>query len=362
MGSLVSSVGGLLGNTPNGMNFQAQGLTPGELQSAQDTVRSAYNQQQNLAQALAPQGAQGIASQTQLSQALQQQAMGQGPNPAAAQLANQTGQNMQQQAAMMAGQRGASENAGLIARQAAQQGAGIQQQAVGQNAVLQAQQQLAAQGQLQNLANTQIGQQSGAVSNLNQFGLQNQNQLVGLQENMNNANAGMAAVNANNTAKTAGGIMNAAGGVLGGLPAMLKGSPATALAGDPASLAAVAYNGGEIPTHMQMMHQIYHGGNYEHKETPKLSQVPQSDRFKKGGVVPGEPKVDGKNTPENDTVNAKLTPKEIVLPLSVTESDDPAAEAAKFVAAIMDKKGGGNKKEETDFKMALKDAIKSRKK
>lgn len=79
---------------------------------------------------------------------LQNIANGQGPNPAQAMLNQATGQNVANQAALMAGQRGASANAGLIARQAAMQGAGIQQNAAGQGATMQANQSLGALGQL----------------------------------------------------------------------------------------------------------------------------------------------------------------------------------------------------------------------
>jgi hypothetical protein len=60
-----------------------------------------------------------------------------------------------------------------------------------------------------------------------------------------------------------------------------------------------------------------------------------------GGQVPGQPQVPGANVPQNDTVTAKLTPQEIVLPLSVTQAPDAPARAAAFVAAIEAKKRGG---------------------
>ena len=64
------------------------------------------------------------------------------------------------------------------------------------------------------------------------------------------------------------------------------------------------------------------------------------DRLKKGGKVPGKPKVPGAvNTEKNDTVPALLSAGEIVLPRSVTQSSDPAGNAQRFVQAIMAKKG-----------------------
>lgn len=95
----------------------------------------------NLSGALTSQQALAQQQQGTLGQ-YQAIANGQGPNPALAQLNQTTGQNVANQAALMAGQRGASSNVGLIARQAAQQGAATQQAAVGQGASLEAQLQL----------------------------------------------------------------------------------------------------------------------------------------------------------------------------------------------------------------------------
>lgn len=60
----------------------------------------------------------------------------------------------------------------------------------------------------------------------------------------------------------------------------------------------------------------------------------------KGKMVPGKPKVGGaKNSYANDNVKALLSPGEIVLPRSVTQSKDPVNNAAKFVQAVMAKQG-----------------------
>lgn len=80
-----------------------------------------------------------------------------------------------------------------------------------------------------------------------------------------------------------------------------------------------------------------------------------------GALVPGEAEVDGDSS-KNDTIPAMLSPGEAVIPRSIMQSDDPVAGAAKFVAALVkdhDKKHG---KETSDFKKALAQAIKSRKK
>ena len=59
----------------------------------------------------------------------------------------------------------------------------------------------------------------------------------------------------------------------------------------------------------------------------------------KGGAVPGKPKVFGDDE-RNDTVKAKLSPGEIVIPRSITEMDDAPAKAAAFVAAVKGQHGG----------------------
>jgi hypothetical protein len=57
-----------------------------------------------------------------------------------------------------------------------------------------------------------------------------------------------------------------------------------------------------------------------------------------GGKVPGKAKHKGDDY-RNDTVKALLSPGEIVLPNSVTQSKDPVKAAAKFVEAIVAKQG-----------------------
>lgn len=193
-------------------------------------------------------GLQGVANQ------YQDIANGVGPNPAQAALNQATGQNVANQAALMAGQRGAGANAGLIARQAAQQGAATQQQAVGQAATMQANQQLAglqglsgaqqaigglgsgltgqqqtAQANAANEANTIAGQQIGGTNALTQANLSNSGQLqntqasqnnafVSNQNNINSGNAGLATTNMQGSQGLIGGALNGAAvkGILAG--------------------------------------------------------------------------------------------------------------------------------------------------
>lgn len=90
--------------------------------------------------------------QQALINALQGQATGQEPSIAQQALRQETDRNIQQQMGALAGNR--SIGAGLAARMAGQQGAQLQQQAVGQGALAQAQEKQLAQ---QNLANA-LGQ------------------------------------------------------------------------------------------------------------------------------------------------------------------------------------------------------------
>lgn len=159
------------------------------------------------------QGQQGlIGQQEQTAAQLQGVANGTGPNPAQAMLAQQTGNNVAAQGALMAGQRGASQNVGLMARQIGQQGAATQQNAVGQGATLQAQQSLGALGQL--------GTQQSAIGNtLNQAGglstqqvnqqlsAQQQASQTALQEQQIQTNALMGAAGNNTSAGVSGAQM-----------------------------------------------------------------------------------------------------------------------------------------------------------
>ncbi len=165
----------------------------GLLQQRQTDV---YNQQQNLANALL------------------NQSNGQGPSPAQMQLAQNTGTNMQHQAALMAGQRGAGANAGLMARQAAQQGAGMQQQSTGQAATLGAQQQLGAQQALQQ-QQSMMANQALQGESIQQGGQAAQN------ASLTTGQLGASMANAQQAGGIMGGLIGAGGSIIGGM--MSKG-------------------------------------------------------------------------------------------------------------------------------------------
>lgn len=304
-------IGGLLGGG-SGANFQAAQanvLNPtgvGQAQQAYNQAQTGLSQQQAFLNALNAQN--GIQNQSSVFNQLQGVANGTGPNPAQAMLNQQTGNNVAQQAALMAGQRGAGANVGLLARQAGQQGGAIQQNAVGQGAALQAQQQLGALNQLGGIAGQQVSQQASGLQGYNQAAQQEQQNLlnsiaqqntsnVAMQSNQNNANAQIANTNASNQAGLLGGVV---GGVGSALSSAGLGSAGKALG-------AVA------------------GG---------LSQ---------GGSVPGQPKVMGDNE-KNDTVPAMLSPGEIVIPRSIMESEDPISGAADFVRQELAKHNKSPKK------------------
>ena len=296
--------------------------------------------QQGLTRDLAQAG--GIANQSDvynqqqaLAQQLSQMAQGQGPNPALAQLANTTGQNVSQQAALMAGQRGAGANAGLLARQAAEQGGQIQQNAAGQAAALRAQQQLGAigalqqqQGMLGNLATTQVGQQVQSQQAQTGATLAQQQAILGQLNAQNQAqlgSAGISSQNANASAQRGAGLL---GGILSG--AATVGAAALA-------------EGGEMPNMQQGGPEVALKENYKGKSkigSILMAKGGKVHNMKAGGHVPGKPVVGGaKDSYANDKVNAILSPGEIVIPRSVTQSANPVEGAAKFVAAIKSKKG-----------------------
>lgn len=257
---ILGTIGGALGLNNNfqagAANVQA-GTNANQLNNAYTGAQTGLNNQNNIANTLIPQVGGAAANQNALAGQLYGMTQGTGPNPALAQLAQATGQNVANQGALMAGQRGAGANAGLIARQAAQQGAQTQQQAVGQAATLEAQQQIAAQQNLANLANQQIGQAAGAVGGQNSAQQNEQNLLQGANTAFNNTNAGMQSNINNVNAQTAAANSGIAGKVLGGVAS-----------GASSVLGALGFaEGGEVHDHIKMAEMnaaslMHHKKNY----------------------------------------------------------------------------------------------------
>lgn len=398
MGGIGSAVGDLFGGAENNAGFTAKAapianpVTKAQLDTGYNTAQTALTGQQDLATALAAQnGMQNqsnvFGQQQNLANALQMQAQGQGPNPAQAQLAQNTAANTANQAALMAGQRGAGANAGLIARQAAMQGGANQQAAVGQQATLQAQQQLAAQQQLgqqqasmQGVAGNQVANQLAGQNAFTQSALGEQQNLYGAQGSFNNAqvgatgsqnsaNSGMAQTNANNTGKVVGGLFSGAGSAFG----MAKGGVV-----ENPKLAAVA-NQNRFPNQAmssehQMIANIYHpehfahGGKVQAMVSPGEIYVPPSkvEKVASGQESPQEAgkKFQGKaevkgDSLKNDKIPTKLEEGGIVIPRSILDSKSPEKAATKFLLDALKKHGG--EKEQADFKSVLSKAAKGNK-
>lgn len=341
-------MGGLLGGSPPKVK-KAELVKPFTADQASEQYQSGQNnlqQQQAFLQQLQGQNALGnqtnvFGQQQDLANQLQQQAMGAGPNPALAQLNQATGANIAGQTAMMAGQRGAGQNAGLLARQAAQMGSANQQNAVGQAAVMQANQQLAAQqalmqqqqamaqgaaqqaGQLQNQYG-QLGQQTLQTQQNVFGGIANQNQAeLGNVQQQNQAN--MQRYQANN--QLMGSLLNAGASAAG----FMMGGPAGAGAAAGAT-GTLQGGGGAAAMGGSTMMPMFEGGMVPVPSTVKGSRA--AEYFKNGGMVQGQAKKAGDDI-QNDTVPAMLSPGEIVVPRTVVQKGPDAAR--KFVEAVLAK-------------------------
>jgi len=229
----MSFIGGMLGvsggasgsgySAPSSANIQTP-TTTDQANQAYNANQNALQQQQQFLQAVQAQN--GLGNQSAVYNQLQGIANGTGPNPAAAQLAQATSANTANQAALMAGQRGSSQNVGLMARQAAQQGAVNQQNAAGQAATMQANQSLNALNQMGGLATSQANQlaqataantsanQSEQQNLLNSIAAQN-NANVGMQSNINSANSQLAQTTMGQQSSLLGNITGAVGSVFG---------------------------------------------------------------------------------------------------------------------------------------------------
>lgn len=378
----------------NGAGYKAQGTNPDQLNSAYGQTQQGIQQQQSFLNSLASQnGIQNqsnvFAQQQGLANQLQGVADGTGPNPALAQLENTTGQNVAQQAALMAGQRGASANTGLLARQIGQQGANIQQQAVGQGAALQAQQQFAGlsalqqqQQMLQGLATQQVGQQQNALTGYNQAAQGQQQNLYALQANQNSANAGVAQQNAKTQGQATGGLLNGlasapmafadGGAVAYAPPPAIAPSPDApdSATGPKSSFAKIMQGFGKgfedssIDSGQKNWNQFGKNvGSLAGKGVsgigslfePSMEVLPAAEALgpallaARGGAISGESigqagkKVPGKakvagNSLKNDVIDAKLSPGEIVIPRSHANDPDKAAAFARQVVLNTRKK------------------------
>jgi hypothetical protein len=279
-------------------------ITAGNAASDYQTLQQAVQMAGGLASGSQAGAAAGTAAQTGLLNDLQAQAAGGGPNPAQAALANATGTNVANTAATIASARGAGANPGLAARSGAMAGSAIQQQAVGQSAELQANQQIAAQQLLAGVGSNLVGQgQNAAGQFVNAAGVP-----VSALGQQNNAEIG--AKGQINQVNTAG--YDSSVGLFG------------TLSGGGMKAAFGAAHGGTVPTGMVPAD----AASGHSKGSDSLMYAAN------GGKVPGTAKHPGKDTAENDTVKAKLTPGEIVIPLSYSKYPVAAAAFAHACALM----------------------------
>lgn len=259
-GGGIAGIASALGMNAGKANINP-GTTPDQLAATYNEAQSGINQGQEALSTLTPQVT--TASNNQNTLANQELAMtrGAGPNPALNQLAQTTGQNVSGEAAALAGQRGSSANPGLTARTVGQVGANTEQQAVGQAATLNSQQEIAAQQNLANLSGQQVNQTTGALNNFNNAVQNEQGILQGANTANNNANVSMQSnqnnVNAQNNQAILGGITSGAGAVAGFLN-----------------------EGGEVAVHPDKKHKL----EFIHKMT-KLGM----EHFDKGGMPTPSP-------------------------------------------------------------------------
>lgn len=265
--------------------------------------------------------------QQDLANLLAQEARGEGPSVAQQQLAQSTGNAIEANRALMAGQRGAGTNVGLIAKAAGHQAGDQLRGANSDAAMLRAQEMLAAR---RALAQQQQMMAQGAGSMFGTAGGLQNAQNIGNIENyrmMQGINSGIAQGNVNTINDLSGGLFKGAASAIAGIP-LSKGGGGGAGAnpgsgaglGEPGGGAWFA-KGGKIPEHIQGIAQILHPEHFE----------------RSGGHVPGRSMYSGDDE-RNDRVPALLSPGEVVLPNSVTQSADPAQKAAEFIRHLQEKK------------------------
>jgi len=307
-------IGNLFGGK-SGMGFKAQsGLQPGQLEQTYQQQQDALAKMAAFAQAAQAGGGQGMAAQQALSEQLAAMGRGEGPSAAQAMLQQQAGNVAAQQAALMGSQRGASQNVGLVGRQAAQAGLQAQQQAASQAAIQRANEQFGAMEQLRALSGQQVGQQQAGLGMYGQSSLQAQGQALDAVAAQQKAQAAIEAETAGAQADIFKGITGAVGKGVGKL---LKFS-----------------EGGTAPDMTQMQDSQMPEAE---KEESIVDMLINAQRMAHGAKVPGTAKVDG-DSEKNDTVPALLSPGEIVVPRSAAKDPEKAAAFAKSVA-MRSKKG-----------------------
>lgn len=367
------------------------GTNLAQLNNSYNQAQTGIGAQQGLVNQLS--GQNGIGNQNQAYQENQGIVNGTGPNPALAQLKQQTATNVNNQAAQAAGQRGASNNVGLMARQAAQTGAATQQQAVGQAATNQANQQLTAINNGANIAQNQVNNLGQSISGLNTASQNEQNILQGANTANNNANVSMQSNLNNVNGQISQGNQSAVNGLIGGgmsaissiasmfadggeVQSNLGNEAYTAITAEPAAtigtmgtspdegaalsgksggggggIASMLATGGSVAQgpHKSHVANFMEGGKAkavpamvspgERYLNPREVEMVQhgANPLKLGTKVPGKPKIKGDSL-KNDTVPATLEEGGVVLPRHIMNKKN-ADKATIFVVKSMQATG-----------------------
>jgi hypothetical protein len=370
--------GGVIGNntagalnTPVNNNPVANGVTFGLSGNAGNIVQGGENvvggaaqglasalTAQNTFQAQAPTSAATVGTQQAgLASELQNEAAGNGPNPAQQQYLQNTGNIAQQQAQNYAQNR--ALNPGLAARQAGNTAANVQQTAAGTAGIQQAQQQIGAQSQLQGLTGQE---QQGALYA----------QGLNAQTSQNNTNS----VN-----QTEGGLLGGGASALESL--LAKGGvvkkmdtggavPMPNLSDDDAvssydgfggsggskggsggggagigALAALLSKGGKVPSSHVGKFLSSSQKSVSKKEIPMgpgmlVQQPGPASLMTSGGKVAAqnskEKAVKSGDSLKNDKVPTLLSENEIVIPRHITMGANAPQKAAAFVQAVLNKR------------------------
>lgn len=346
IGTAIGAIGGFLAGLFGGGGPQMPNITDpvtgAQITDAAGRVVASQDQLSSFAQGL--QGANGVQNQTAVFNQLQGVANGTGPNPAAAMLAQSTGQNVANQGALMAGQRGASSNVGLIARESAQQGAATQQQAVGQAATLESNQQLNALNSEGAIAGQQVGETQNALNASNTAASTNQGQLLNAEGQYNtNITGGQGNVNTGTVAQT-GQLIDAGSGALKAGQAIANQAGATKVAtastNAPPPVTNQAHGGlihkpipGPHISHLANYLTMADGGEVPAMVSPnevylspeKVHQVIHegANPLKIGEKIGGKAKVKG-DSRKNDTVPKTLEEGGVVIPRSHVKNPEKA--------------------------------------
>lgn len=377
----------------NNSAYGANAATSPFTGSVQGLAEGFTTQNNFVAQAPTSVGVVG-AQQAGLANELQNESAGGGPNPAQIQYQQNINDVANKQATNYAQNR--ALNPGLAARLSGNTGAALESNAASTSAMQQAEQQLAAQQELEGLTgqeqqgalssqaiNSQIGQNNANAVNATEGGifggLSGTTALSSLAKggevkkmakggtitspyapNLSNADfltvgkPGKQATSQPTMGNDQGGLGGSSedyangftdaqvgSGGIGGLGASDVGGGAAGagIADDAGAAVALAAKGGQIhkyPDHIQALAEVFHPGHFS-KTVPKIASM-DATGGKVKALAPKERAVKKDNSYSNDKVPALLSEGEIVIPRSVTQHPMAPEKAAEFVARTLAKK------------------------